>query len=115
MAEPIHDIKLTPNMAAILKIFLEDPAEPRYGLELMRLTGQPSGSLYPTMAKLEGAGYFTTGREPIDPHEAGRPARRFYQITGAAVPVARMQLAELSERFRPPSPLRRLAPEGGTA
>ena len=115
MEEPIQGLDLTPNLAAILKVFLEDPAQPRYGLELMKLTGQPSGSLYPNVAKLEGAGYLTGGREDIDPHEAGRPARRFYTISGAAVPVARYQLAELSERYRPPRTVRRLASEGGTA
>lgn len=113
--EPIQDIELTPKMADVLKVFLEDPPAPRYGLELMRLTGQPSGSLYPIMAKLERAGYLSGEREQIDPHETGRPARRFYKITGAAIPVARCQLAELSERYRPPSPVSRLVSEGGTA
>jgi PadR family transcriptional regulator, regulatory protein PadR len=89
-------------MAAVLKIFLEDVQQPRYGFELMQLTGQPSGTLYPILAKLERMGWLVGGREDIDPRTAGRPPRRFYRIEGAAAADARVELAALSERFRPP-------------
>jgi DNA-binding PadR family transcriptional regulator len=80
----------------------------------MRRTGQPSGTLYPILAKLEHAGWLVGGKEDIDPHAEGRPARRTYRITGAAIAVARTQLAALSEQYRPPVPIRaRVAPEGG--
>jgi PadR family transcriptional regulator PadR len=114
MAQQFEDLELTPRMADVLKVFLEDPGEPRYGFELMRATGQPSGTLYPIMAKFERAGWFTTGKEAIDPAAEGRPARRFYRITGAAVTAARQQFAELHERYRLPESVRpRLRPEGG--
>lgn len=115
MEPSIQPLELTPKMAAVLKIFLEDPMEPRYGFELMRRTGQPSGTLYPILAKLSHAGWLTAGKEDIDPRAEGRPSRRIYRITGAAVAVARTQLAALSEQYRPPAPiLPRLAPRGGT-
>jgi len=106
-------------MAQVLKIFLTDPGQPRYGFELMRLTGMPSGSLYPLLARLEGAGWLARGKEDIDPKAVGRPPRVNYTIPGDAVPVARMKLAELSERFRPPVQdprpgLGRLRPDWGT-
>jgi DNA-binding MarR family transcriptional regulator len=110
----MQDLDLTPKMATVLKVFLEDPDHPRYGFELMKLTSMASGSLYPMLARLEGAGWLTRGKEDIDPRAAGRPARTHYTIAGAAVTAARVQLAELSERFRPPVPMR-LRPEGGTA
>lgn len=114
MEQPFQDLELTPKMADIIKVFLEDPQRPRYGFELMRLTGQPSGSLYPNLAKFEQAGWLTGGKERIDPRAAGRPPRRNYRITGAAVSAARCQLAKLSERFRPPTVVqRRLVTEGG--
>jgi DNA-binding PadR family transcriptional regulator len=110
---PPQDLQLTPKMADVIKAFLEDPQIPRYGFELMQLTGQPSGSLYPILARLEKAGWLTGGKEDIDPRKEGRPARRFYRISGAAVSVARIQLAELSERYRPPVAVPpRLAPRG---
>jgi PadR family transcriptional regulator PadR len=101
-------------MATVLKVFLEDPGQPRYGFEIMKRTGMASGSLYPMLARLERAGWLTRGREDIDPRAAGRPARTNYIITGAAASAARMQLAALSEQFRPPA-LGSLRPQGGTA
>jgi PadR family transcriptional regulator len=109
----VQGLDITPKMARVLKIFLEEPDQPRYGFELMKLTGMASGSLYPMLAKLERAGWLTRGKENIDPHVAGRPPRMHYKITGAAIPAARIQLAALSDQYRPPA-LRRLRPEGGT-
>jgi PadR family transcriptional regulator PadR len=110
----MQDLDITPKMATVLKVFLEDPDQQRYGFELMKLTGMASGGLYPMLARLEAAGWLTRGKEAIDPRAAGRPARTHYTITGAAVSAARVQLAELSERYRPPVP-GRLHPQGGTA
>lgn len=110
----MQDLDITPKMARVLKIFLEDPDQPRYGFELMKLTGMASGSLYPMLAKLQGAGWLAKGKEDIDPRIAGRPARANYMITGAAVSAARVQLAALSDAYRPPVP-GRLHPQGGTA
>lgn len=115
MAVQFKDLDLTPRMAQVIKVFLEEPLAERYGFELMKVTGMQSGTLYPLLAKLEKAGWLTVGKENIDPRAEGRPARRFYKISGDAVPVARQQLAELSERYRPPVPAKpRLAPEGGS-
>jgi hypothetical protein len=51
----MRELNLTPRMATVIKIFLEDPSQPRYGFELMRLTGLPSGSLYPMLARRQPA------------------------------------------------------------
>ena len=115
MESPAQDLELTPKMARVIKAFLEEPQRPRYGLELMRLLGQPSGTLYPILAKFEHAGWITGSKEDIDPRAEGRPARRIYRLTGAGARAAHHQLAALSERYRPPAPARpRLAPRGGT-
>jgi PadR family transcriptional regulator PadR len=112
----MQDLDITPKMARVLKVFLEDPSQPRYGFELMRRTGLASGSLYPMLARLEGAGWLTSGKEDIDPHAEGRPPRRHYIISGAAVTAVRIQLAALSEQYRPPVPARaRFRAHGGTA
>ena len=49
-------IRVTTNVAQVLTVLLEDPQAGRYGLELMRATGQPSGTLYPILSRLLEAG-----------------------------------------------------------
>jgi DNA-binding PadR family transcriptional regulator len=112
----MRDLDITPKMAKVLKTFLEDPHQPRYGFEIMRLTGLASGSLYPMLARLEQAGWLTRSKENIDPHTEGRPPRLHYTITGAAVTSARLQLAALSDQYRPPTLARtRPTPHGTPA
>jgi PadR family transcriptional regulator PadR len=110
----MRELEITPRMARVLKVFLEDPSQPRYGFELMKLTGMASGSLYPMLARLEEAGWLSRGKEDINPHEAGRPPRLHYTIAGDAAMAARVQLAALSDQYRPPT-LGSLRPQGGTA
>ena len=109
----MQDLDITPKMAVVLKIFLEDADHPRYGFELMKITGMASGSLYPMLARLVAAGWLVKGKEDIDPHVAGRPARANYTLTGAAVSAATVQLEALSQRYRPPV-LARLRLQGDT-
>lgn len=110
-------MKVTTTVARVLRIFLEDPATPRYGLELMRETGLPSGSLYPVLARLERIGWVRSQREQIDPVAEGRPQRRYYELTADGLSSARYELAVLSEQVRPPAwgPATHPHPEGGRA
>jgi PadR family transcriptional regulator, regulatory protein PadR len=99
-------------MGRVIKVFLEDPDSPRYGLELMRRTSLPSGTIYPILARFEAAGWLVGSHEDIDPEAAGRPRRRTYVITEEATALARVQLAALSEDLRPPDVrLRTLKPQ----
>jgi PadR family transcriptional regulator len=102
----MQELAITPRLAKLLKVFLEDPSRPWYGYELMKATGLQSGSLYPALIALEKHGWLAAGKEDIDPRVAGRPARRSYTITAAAAVAARTRLAALSEAFRPPVPAR---------
>ncbi len=58
--------------------------EPRFGLDIMRETGLPSGTVYPTLARAERAG-FVRGRWEARARAEGeaRPRRRHYQLTAA--------------------------------
>lgn len=112
----MQDLDITPKMAKVLKVFLEDPSQARYGSELMRRTGLTSGTIYLMLARMEEAGLLASAKEDIDPRSEGRPARRYYTISGAAVAAVRVQLASLSEQYRPPVPvITRLRSQGGTA
>jgi len=111
----VQGLDITPKMARVLKIFLEDPAQPRYGFELMRLAGLPSGTLYPMLARLEQAGWLERGtEEDIDPRAEGRPPRLHYTITGDAARAAHRELAALSDTYRPPARAR-VRPQGSSA
>jgi PadR family transcriptional regulator, regulatory protein PadR len=97
-----EDIRLSVPAARVLREFLEDPDAPCYGFDLMERVGMASGSLYPILARLERAGWIVGAKEDIDPQVEGRPARRYFTLTGEGVRVAQRRLAELSAELRPP-------------
>lgn len=107
-------VRITTSVAEVLAALLEDPQAERYGLELMRATGQPSGTLYPILTRLQEAGWLRADWEQIDPSVTGRPARRYYRLTPQGAVAARAELAALYARLRPrPAGGPQLA--GGTA
>jgi len=109
------DFRMTTSVAKVLRLFLDDPAAPRYGFELMQLTRFPSGTLYPILARLERAGWISGQPERIDAAAEGRPPRRLYSLTTEGAQAARAELAELSAQLLPPGHPGRLRPEGGPA
>jgi PadR family transcriptional regulator len=104
-------IRVTAGVARLLAVLVVEPSEWRYGLDLMRATGQPSGSLYPMLTRLETAGWLDAEWEDIDPAVEGRPARRCYRLTPDGLALARTELAELSAQLNP-GRLGRLGPAG---
>ena len=54
-----------------------------YGFDIMDATGLPSGTVYPLLRRLEGAGCVESRWEPEEAAaREGRPARKYYRITG---------------------------------
>ncbi|HZE40296.1 MAG TPA: helix-turn-helix transcriptional regulator [Stackebrandtia sp.] len=96
MAAPV---KMTTTVAQVLSCFLADVDAERYGLDLMRDTGLPSGTLYPILARLQRAGWLRASWEDIDPEAAGRPARRYYLLTPDGAATARTELAGLRDKL----------------
>ena len=78
----------------VLRAFLEDPAAPRYGYDLMKAAGLPSGTLYPMLARLQDQKLVTSAWET--PNAEGERPRRYYQLTGEGIRVARLELARVS-------------------
>jgi PadR family transcriptional regulator, regulatory protein PadR len=93
---------MTLGVARVLREFLADPAQPRYGYELMSCTGFASGKLYPVLGRLVDAGWLTREREDIDAVKAGRPPRYFYRLTENGADAAERELSGLSEQLSPP-------------
>ncbi|MGW5218770.1 PadR family transcriptional regulator [Nocardia sp. NPDC004085] len=94
---------MTTSVANVLREFLEDPHEHRYGFDLMQRCGLSSGSLYPILARLEKAGWIVGHFEQIDPVKEGRRPRKYYTLTAEGSRAATRELAALSARLQPPA------------
>jgi PadR family transcriptional regulator, regulatory protein PadR len=88
-------IRMTIPTAKVAAALLADPDGEHYGLRLMQQTGLASGTLYPILARLQKVGWLTARWEDEDPSDAGRPVRRYYQLTAQGAEQARAALAEL--------------------
>jgi DNA-binding PadR family transcriptional regulator len=75
------DVRMSLQTLKVLDAFLESPADPLSGAEVMQRCQLASGTLYPILLRLESAGWFVSRWETIDPSSAGRPRRRFYRLT----------------------------------
>jgi PadR family transcriptional regulator, regulatory protein PadR len=80
----------------ILRILLDHPTVEVTGAELIRATNLLSGSVYPILTRFERSGLLTSRWEEGDPHELGRPRRRFYRLTGEGHRVAFEAFRELA-------------------
>jgi len=69
----------------------------RFGFDIMEVTGLPSGTIYPSLRRLEALKLVTSGWEKDElARTEGRPRRRYYELT----PAGRRQLAEAEARYR---------------
>jgi PadR family transcriptional regulator PadR len=87
--------RMTMATQLVLRAFLADPAEELYGSEIGDAAGLMSGTVHPILARLEAAGWVESHWEDVDPQVAGRPARRYYRMTGEGAQRARSELARV--------------------
>jgi len=105
----VQFVRMTGPLERVLRAFLADPAAPRYGYDLMKAARLASGTLYPLLARLERQKMVVSAWET--PQQDGERPRRYYQLTGDGVRVARLELAQASSRRqRTPARAGRLAP-----
>lgn len=79
----------------VLRSLLADPVGELYGSEIGDAAGLMSGTVHPILARLEAAGWVDSRWEDVDPRAAGRPARRYYRLTGEGAEQARAALAKV--------------------
>jgi PadR family transcriptional regulator PadR len=106
---------MTLTTQLVLRALLEDPSRELYGLEICAKAGLPSGTIHPILARLEKIEWLESRWEDADPHEEGRPLRRYYRLSPDGAERARTALARATEST---AALRRLRPgmaPGGTA
>jgi PadR family transcriptional regulator PadR len=91
--------QMTMATLKVFKALASDPSKGRYGLELCKETGLPSGTIYPILRRLERGGWVTSEWESIDPSTAGRPRRRLYLINPECLERIRYELAAAHQVF----------------
>jgi DNA-binding PadR family transcriptional regulator len=94
-------LRLTIPVQLVLRVLLDDPLAERHGLEIARNTPLPSGGVYPILARLEQAGWVSSGWEYIDPLVEGRRPRRYYRLTAEGAKAAQAALAQARTRTSP--------------
>jgi PadR family transcriptional regulator PadR len=68
----------------------------RFGLDIMEATGLPSGTVYPTLARMEDRSFVDSEWEDeVTAKADGRPRRRYYRLT----PEGARALADALERL----------------
>ncbi|GLY01387.1 MULTISPECIES: helix-turn-helix transcriptional regulator [Actinoplanes] len=95
MARP----RMTTPVLKVAAAMLADIDSEHYGVQLMRDTGLPSGTLYPVLVRLERAGWVQSRWEQIDPVLEGRPARRYYVLTAEGAAEARLEVAAFQQQM----------------
>ena len=87
-------VKLTGPLERVLRVMLADPSALHYGYDLMKTAKLPSGTLYPMLARLQQDGLVNAEWEAPRQDTAGRPPRKYYQLTAEGCRVARLELAQ---------------------
>ena len=93
---------MTLQTQMVLRAMLDAPADQHYGLELATRAGLKTGTLYPILTRLERGGLVSSSWEDIDPSVAGRPARKYYRLTGEGIDVGRATLDQSASLFSLP-------------
>ncbi|GAA2701448.1 PadR family transcriptional regulator [Actinoplanes palleronii] len=98
----------TPRLLA-LRVFLDDPVQERYGLDLAQAAGLEPGTVYPILVAFETAGWLSSREEEIDVRAEGRPRRRYYRLTPTGLAAGRDAVTLAAQRRGARSALRRPA------
>ena len=97
---PADRSSISYNAALVLQALAQGVG---YGFDVMRVTQLPSGTVYPLLRRLEDGGLVRSRWEDEGrAHVEGRPARRYYEITGggtAALASAKERLAHQRALF----------------
>jgi DNA-binding MarR family transcriptional regulator len=98
------NVRITLQTLQVLQALLDGPADEHYGLKISEVSGLPTGSIYPILARLEAAGWVISAWEDIDEKAEGRRRRRYYQLTDEGAERARSEVDDAWQRLSPPVP-----------
>ncbi|MFK0173436.1 PadR family transcriptional regulator [Streptomyces sp. NPDC090306] len=93
------NIRLTKPTMAVLDALLSATADkPAWGLSIIRDADLGPSTVYPILERLQERGWITS-HEETGPHP-GRPARRYYELTGTGRMQATEALKAREARFK---------------
>jgi len=96
--------RISDETAAVLSLFLEDPAVQRFGLEIVAEAQLASGSLYPILHRLAEREILQSEWEALeDAVAAGRRPRRLYRLDSKGAETACDLLADWASARSPGS------------
>jgi PadR family transcriptional regulator, regulatory protein PadR len=84
--------RVTPATLDVLEALM-GPDDELYGLKIAQNAGRKAGSVYPILARLEGAGWVESSWEKEERDERG-PRRRFYRLSPEGLTAARELLIQ---------------------
>lgn len=85
--------RVTTTTIQVLKCIYSFKGEAVWGLEISKLTGLKTGTVYPILERLESLGWLTSEWEITQ--ERNGPRRRTYQLT----PEAYQEMRDLTEKL----------------
>jgi PadR family transcriptional regulator PadR len=85
--------QLTPQTMKVMEAVITEPGSS--GADIARRSKLATGTLYPILMRLEGAGWLTSCWEDGAPAELGRPRRRFYRVTAEGARAVRQAAKEM--------------------
>jgi PadR family transcriptional regulator PadR len=92
---------LSHSTLKIIQVFLAEPGEEFCGSDLMDRADVSPGVVYPFLVKWEEEGLLKSRWEEQDPHDLGRPRKRFYELTRTGKTKARDALKPFVAFMRP--------------
>jgi PadR family transcriptional regulator PadR len=92
--------RVTTATADVLQALVEEQeVNGVWGLQVIKRTGRPAGTVYPILERLEGAGWVTSAWESST--ERRGPRRRLYELTPDGRTAAIETLSARAARFKP--------------
>ena len=67
----------------IIKVAFGNAVKPLCGADIIKITNQQSGVVYPALRRLEAEGLLSSFKENVDPKAVGRPSRTLFKQTEA--------------------------------
>ena len=90
---------MTAHVLAVLRALAAVPGREMYGLEIIRASALPAGTVYPLLGRTENAGWVAARDEDISPQAEGHFRDRYYRITPAGAEAVREAMARDAERL----------------